>query len=91
MTVVDASVVGECGQTALGPATDSLTDLAALPALRWDHQPLLPRVLELRDNLTAYDAIYVALAELLQAALVTSDERLSQGPLLGCSVEVLHG
>jgi len=77
------------GQTALAVATGVLADLADLAALRWDHEPLLPRAWELRDNVTTYDAVYVALAELLDATLVTSDIRLSQAPGLRCHVEVL--
>ncbi len=77
------------GQTDVGLATEALTDLGELAALRWDHQPLLRRAWELRQNLTAYDAVYVALAEALAAPLVTTDVRLSRAPGLGCPVEVL--
>ena len=47
---------------------------------RYPHTPLLGRIWELRDNLTVYDAAYVALAEALEAPLVTMDGRLSQAP-----------
>jgi predicted nucleic acid-binding protein len=47
------------------------------------------RCWELRDNLKAYDACYVALAELLGATLVTTDARLSRAPQIMCSVELL--
>lgn len=77
------------GQTDLALATEALADLADLAALRWDHEPLLTRVWELRENVTAYDAVYVALAEALDAPLVTSDARLARAPGLGCQVEVL--
>lgn len=77
------------GQTALGSATTAVGDLGDLAALRWDHEPLLPRVWMLRENLTAYDAVYVALAEALDATLVTSDARLGRAPGLRCPVEVL--
>jgi predicted nucleic acid-binding protein len=77
------------GQTATAVATGVLDDLADLAALRWDHEPLLPRAWDLRDNVTTYDGVYVALAELLDATLVTSDVRLSQAPGLRCRVEVL--
>jgi predicted nucleic acid-binding protein len=46
-------------------------------------------VSELRDNVTAYDAAYVALAEALGASLVTSDARLAGAPGLRCAVDVL--
>lgn len=55
----------------------ALSDLADLPLRRYPHDFLLPRVWDLRHNLTAYDAIYVALAEALDAPLLTRDERLA--------------
>jgi predicted nucleic acid-binding protein len=54
----------------------ALTDLARLPIQRFDAVPLLGRIWELRDNVTAYDATYVALAELFDAALITADSAL---------------
>jgi predicted nucleic acid-binding protein len=54
-----------------------LTDLADLPLRRYPHDFLLSRVWELRNNLTAYDAVYVALAEVLDASLLTRDRRLA--------------
>jgi predicted nucleic acid-binding protein len=56
----------------------ALDDLAALPAQRAPHRPLLARCWELRDNLTVYDAAYVALAEAMHAALLTGDRRLAR-------------
>jgi predicted nucleic acid-binding protein len=55
----------------------ALADLADFPLRRYPHDLLLPRVWELRNNLTAYDAVYVALAEALDAPLLTSDKRLA--------------
>jgi len=55
----------------------ALTDLADLSVRRYPHDFLLPRIWELRDNLTAYDAAYVALAEALDAPLLTRDKRLA--------------
>src|ERR1700733_5447862 len=55
----------------------ALADLADLPLQRYPHDFLLPRVWDLRNNLTAYDAVYVALAEALDATLVTRDQRLA--------------
>lgn len=49
-----------------------------LPLTRHGHRALLPRVLELRSNFSAYDACYVALAESVGAELLTADERLSR-------------
>ncbi len=77
------------GQTDVPLATDVLHDLRDLAALRWDHEPLLPRVWELRENITPYDAVYVVLAEMLDATLITSDVRLSRAPGVSCRIEVL--
>jgi predicted nucleic acid-binding protein len=55
----------------------ALTDFMDLPLARFPHDFLLPRVWELRNNLTAYDAVYVALAEALDAPLLTRDRRLA--------------
>ena len=56
---------------------EALLDLAELPMHRYSHQFLLPLVWELRGNLTAYDAAYVALADILEAPLLTRDKRLA--------------
>lgn len=58
----------------------ALADLLDFPLVRYPHDFLLPRVWELRNNLTAYDAVYVALAEALDAPLVTRDQRLANAP-----------
>jgi predicted nucleic acid-binding protein len=55
----------------------ALTDLADFPLRRYPHDFLLPRIWTLRNNLTAYDATYVALAEALDAPLLTRDLRLT--------------
>jgi len=55
----------------------ALADLADFPLNRYPHDFLLPRVWELRNNLTAYDAVYVALAEALDAPLLTRDRRIA--------------
>jgi predicted nucleic acid-binding protein len=56
-----------------------LAALAALPAVRCPHSPLLGRIWELRHNFTAYDAAYIALAEATNSVLYTSDEKMSKG------------
>ena len=66
----------------------ALNDLAALPAQRVHHRPLLARCWELRDNLTVYDAAYVALAEALGATLLTGDGRLANAPGPRCPIEI---
>src|SRR5262249_1516184 len=58
----------------------ALNDLDNFPLERYPHDLFLPRVWELRHNLTAYDAAYVALAEALDATLVTRDRRLAAAP-----------
>ena len=68
----------------------ALDDLAALPARRAPHRPLLPRCWELRDNLTIYDAAYVALAEAMHATLLTADRRLARAPGPRCPIEILQ-
>jgi predicted nucleic acid-binding protein len=67
----------------------ALADLRRLVLLRASHQGLVARCWELRDNLSVYDASYIALAELLGATLITTDARMSRAPQIMCSVEVL--
>ncbi len=71
-------------------AAEALADLADLPLQRASHRPLLARIWELRNNVTTYDAAYVALAEVLDAVLVTGDGRLAGAPGLRCVIEVLE-
>lgn len=70
-------------------ASQALTDLAELPLARAPHQPFMSRIWELHDNLTPYDAAYVALAETLEAPLLTADRRLARAPGVRCEVELL--
>jgi predicted nucleic acid-binding protein len=56
----------------------ALADLADFPLCRYPHDFLLPRVWDLRKHFTAYDAVYVALAEALDAPLLTRDRRLAR-------------
>jgi predicted nucleic acid-binding protein len=65
------------GEIADQRGTEALADLADFPIRRYPHDFLLPRVWTLRNNFTAYDAVYVALAEALDARLLTRDERLA--------------
>lgn len=64
-------------------------DLLALPLRRVPHGGLLERAWELRADLTTYDAVYVALAEALDATLVTADRRMAAAPGVGCEIDVL--
>ena len=70
-------------------ANMALSDLGALPVHRTEHLSLLPRCWELRDNLSIYDAAYVALAEVLDATLITGDRRLARAAGPTCTIEVL--
>jgi predicted nucleic acid-binding protein len=63
--------------------------LTQFPITRHAHQPLLARMWELRDNLTAYDAAYVALSEGLRAPLLTRDQRLVSAPGAVAQVELI--
>lgn len=64
----------------------ALADLADLPLSRYPHDFLLARIWALRSNLTAYDATYVALAEVLDAPLLTRDRHLATAA--GCHVQI---
>ena len=77
------------GQLETRRADLAVADLLALPLQRIPHRQLLTRCWELRQNLTPYDAAYVALAELLDVVLVTGDKRLSRSPGLRCRVQVI--
>jgi predicted nucleic acid-binding protein len=70
-------------------AADALLDAADLPILHYPHQALIERAWELRAHLTIADGVYVALAELLEAPLVTSDERLARAGGHGARIEVV--
>ena len=70
-------------------ASELIADLLVLPVDRWHMSPLLPRMWELRDNLTPNDAAYVALAEVTGAALVTGDERIAASPGVRCDIQVI--
>ena len=80
-----AHLRGELDRTAAEQAID---DLWAWPATRVDHRPLLQRAWQLRDSLSAPDALYVALAEALNVTLLTLDRRLARAQGLLCGVEI---
>ncbi len=69
-------------------ASDARTDFADLALTRYPHQPLADRIWELRPNLTAYDAAFVALAESLGAPLITCDAPLAGAPGHGAQIEL---
>jgi predicted nucleic acid-binding protein len=66
-----------------------LDDFRALPIRRFRHAALWQDVWQLKRNLTAYDACYVALARQLEATLVTRDGRIARAPGVGINVEVV--
>lgn len=70
-------------------ALSAVADLRDLDIIRHDHSLLLQRAIELRDVVSAYDAMYVALADLIGAELVTSDAPLSRGAARHCRIRFL--
>ena len=70
-------------------AQAALDDLMGFPIWRHPHDFLLPRVWALRNNFSAYDAAYVALAEVLEATLLTHDRRLAAAARQHVSVELV--
>ena len=83
--LIDVEVMSAMRSLAAGKGIDShrsrqfLAELAALPAERYPHTPLIGRIWELRHNFTAYDAAYIALAEATNSVLYTCDEKLRRG------------
>jgi predicted nucleic acid-binding protein len=77
------------GELDAASGAEALDDLRALDLERHSHEPLLGRVWALRPNLTAYDAVYVALAEALETRLVTCDGRLARAPGMARRVELV--
>jgi predicted nucleic acid-binding protein len=68
------------GELSEDRAADARADFADLTIVRYEHSLLADRIWELRRNLTAYDAAFVALGETLDAPLVTCDRRLAAAP-----------
>ncbi len=81
-----AVMVGELGLTT---AVAALADLGDMPIRRAGHVGLLERAWALRANVTYYDALYIALAERLDMALLTFDARLSGSPGIRTLIDVL--
>ena len=77
------------GELAAARGFEALSDLADLPLQRYPHTLFFFRIWELRDNLTAYDAAYVALAEALNAPLLTCDRRLAAAPRHNAKIEIV--
>ncbi len=70
-------------------AKEAIDVLRSLDLDRHAHEPLLNRVWALRQNLSAYDGVYIALAEALEATLLTCDGRLSRAPVAFKRIELV--
>ncbi len=70
-------------------AAHALEDLRLLDLERHPHEALLDRVWSLRENMTAYDAVYVALAEALDSMLLTCDGKLARAPGMSRRIELV--
>jgi predicted nucleic acid-binding protein len=92
--LVDAEVLGvirrDLMRGRLDPtaAHQAVEDLRDWPGERFGHRLLLARAWALRERLRTWDALYVALAEALDATLLTFDERLARSAGFACDVEV---
>jgi predicted nucleic acid-binding protein len=71
-------------------ATEAITDLADLDLHRHAHLDLLNRAWKLRENVTAYDAMYLVLAEALDATIVTCDAPLAKAPGHRARIELIE-
>lgn len=80
--VRDKAITAQRGQ-------EALDDLNGMPLTRYPHNFLIPRVWELRATLTAYDAVYVALAEALDAPLLTCDRKIASASGHSANVQVV--
>jgi predicted nucleic acid-binding protein len=69
----------------------AVDDLENLPVVRYPTRGLMRRAVELRANVTAYDAVYVALAEGLACPLLTAHARLAKAPGPECEIQILTG
>ena len=77
------------GEISAVRAVESFDDLAGLSIRRYAHTELLPRAFELRSNVTVYDGIYLALAEILNVPLLSCDAALADVPGCAATVEIL--
>jgi predicted nucleic acid-binding protein len=93
--VIDPEVLGAVrrdhllGKLDATAARQAVEDLRDWPGERFGHRGLLDRAWELRDSVRSWDALYVALAEALDATLLTLDERLGRAAGLTCTIEVV--
>ncbi len=93
--IVDVEVFGVvrrehlCGHLDRTEARQAIENLEAWPGERFGHRPLLSRAWQLRDNVRGWDAMYVALAEALDAVLLTTDRRLAAATGPTCLIEAI--
>jgi predicted nucleic acid-binding protein len=93
--VIDAEVANVLrrfnsrGELTAARGQEALAQLMELGIVRYGHVLLLPRIWELRHNMTAFDAAYVALAEVLGVPLVTTDARLAAAPGHAATIELV--
>ncbi len=91
--VIDAEVLGIVrrdhllGRLDATAARQALEDARDWPGDRFSHRPLVERAWELRHNVRSWDALYVALAEALDATLLTLDAQLARAPGIACRIE----
>jgi predicted nucleic acid-binding protein len=91
---IDAEILGLIrrdhlrGRLDLTGATLAVDDLRTWPGTRFAHRPLLARAWELRGSVRSWDALYVSLAEALDASLLTLDARLARAPGIRCVIDV---
>ena len=91
----DVEVVAACrkavmaGKLAPARAAEALADYLDLPLERYGDPGFVPRLWELRDNFSPYDAVYVALAEALESPLLTADRRLGRATAEHTTVSVI--
>jgi predicted nucleic acid-binding protein len=78
------------GEVSSDRAVEAIADLADLDLHRHPHLDLLTRAWKLRQSITAYDAMYVALAEALGAAIITCDAPLAKAPGHRAQIEVIE-
>jgi predicted nucleic acid-binding protein len=78
------------GQVAPDRAAEAIADLADLDLHRHPHLDLLTRAWKLRENVTVYDAMYVALAEALDAPIITCDAPLAKAPGHRARIEAIE-
>jgi predicted nucleic acid-binding protein len=77
------------GEVSSGRAEEAIADLTDLDLHRHAHVDLLGRAWQLRDNISVYDAMYISLAEAIDATLVTCDNPLAKAPGRRARIEVL--